>query len=356
MNFSDFNLSENTLKAINKKGYKTPTEIQKEVIPIFLNENVNIVAQAITGSGKTAAFAIPLVELVSEKNEALILTPTRELAIQVANEIESLTNNLKVVKIYGGKPIYPQIKELKKSNIVVGTPGRVLDHINRGTFNLDNVKYLVLDEADEMLNMGFIDDVEKIIRKCENLERILLFSATMPKEILNLVKKYLGDYKFIKIEISNKIEQSYYLIKNDNEKFNKLVNLLKSDFYGIVFCETKKETKILTKKLKDKGIKVEEIHGDLKQNARERAVRLLKNKKIKVLISTDVMCRGIDIRDLTHIINYNLPNSPEKYIHRIGRTGRAGKKGHAISLIHRRDLKKLRDIERINKIKINKAE
>ena len=357
MNFSELNLSENILNAIKNKGFEKPTDIQMKVIPLFLNDKCNIVAQARTGSGKTASFAIPLIELVNEDTlGAIILTPTRELAIQVADEIESLkgSKNLKIAKIYGGKAIYPQIKALKTANIVVGTPGRILDHINRGTLNLKNVKYFILDEADEMLNMGFVEDVEKILNACNRDKRILLFSATMPKEILNLAKKYMGDYSFIKAKINANIEQSYVEI-NENERFEALCKLLKNkDFYGLVFCKTKRDTKELANMLRDIGLKAGAIHGDLSQPQREKVIRLFKQKRIKILIATDVMSRGIDVNDLNCVINYHLPQNPESYMHRIGRTGRAGKKGKAISLINRREYKKLKHIERTMKVKIRR--
>ncbi|ACV25208.1 DEAD/DEAH box helicase [Methanocaldococcus fervens] len=358
MSFSELNLSENVLNAIKNKGFEKPTDIQMKVVPLFLNESCNIVAQARTGSGKTASFAIPLIELIDEDSgiEAIILTPTRELAIQVADEIDSLkgNKNLKITKVYGGKAIHPQIKALKKANIVVGTPGRVLDHINRGTLNLKNVKYFILDEADEMLNMGFIEDVEKILNACNKNKRILLFSATMPKEILNLAKKYMGDYEFVKAKINANIEQSYIEI-NENERFETLCRILKDrEFYGLVFCKTKKDTKDLANMLRDIGFKAGAIHGDLNQSQREKVIRLFKQKKIKILIATDVMSRGIDVNDLNCVINYHLPQNPESYMHRIGRTGRAGKKGMAISIINRREYRKLKHIERKMKLKIRK--
>ncbi|XRO77062.1 DEAD/DEAH box helicase [Methanocaldococcus sp. 10A] len=362
MNFSELNLSENVLTAIKNKGFENPTDIQMKVIPLFLNDEGNIVAQARTGSGKTAAFAIPLIELINDKNnenngiEAIILTPTRELAIQVADEIESLkgNKNLKIAKIYGGKAIYPQIKALKNANIVVGTPGRILDHINRGTLNLKNVKYFILDEADEMLNMGFVEDVEKILNACNKNKRILLFSATMPREILNLAKKYMGDYKFVRAKINANIEQSYIEV-NENERFEALCRLLKNiEFYGLVFCKTKRDTKELANMLIDLGFKAGAIHGDLSQSQREKVIRLFKQKRIKILIATDVMSRGIDVNDLNCVINYHLPQNPESYMHRIGRTGRAGKKGKAISIINRKEYKKLKYIERTMKLKIRK--
>ncbi len=358
MDFNELNLSDNILNAIKNKGFEKPTDIQIEVIPLFLNDECNIVAQARTGSGKTASFAIPLIELVNEDSgiEAIILTPTRELAIQVADEIESLkgNKNLKIAKIYGGKAIYPQIKALKKANIVVGTPGRILDHINRGTLNLKSVKYFILDEADEMLNMGFVDDVEKILNACNKEKRILLFSATMPKEILNLAKKYMGDYSFIKAKINANIEQSYVEV-NECDRFKTLCKILKDkEFYGLVFCKTKRDTKELANMLRDVGFKAEAIHGDLKQPRREKIIRLFKQKRIKILIATDVMSRGIDVNDLNCVINYHLPQNPESYMHRIGRTGRAGKRGRAISLINRREYRKLKYIERMTKLKIRR--
>jgi len=358
MNFNELNLSDNILNAIKNKGFEKPTDIQMEVIPLFLNDECNIVAQARTGSGKTASFAIPLIELVNEDSgiEAIILTPTRELAIQVADEIESLkgNKNLKIAKIYGGKAIYPQIKALKKANIVVGTPGRILDHINRGTLNLKSVKYFILDEADEMLNMGFVDDVERILNACNKEKRILLFSATMPKEILNLAKKYMGDYSFIKAKINANIEQSYVEV-NECDRFKTLCKILKDkEFYGLIFCKTKRDTKELANMLRDVGFKAEAIHGDLKQPRREKIIRLFKQKRIKILIATDVMSRGIDVNDLNCVINYHLPQNPELYMHRIGRTGRAGKRGRAISLINRREYRKLKYIERMTKLKIRR--
>ena len=358
MDFNELNLSDNILNAIKNKGFEKPTDIQIEVIPLFLNDECNIVAQARTGSGKTASFAIPLIELVNEDSgiEAIILTPTRELAIQVADEIESLkgNKNLKIAKIYGGKAIYPQIKALKKANIVVGTPGRILDHINRGTLNLKSVKYFILDEADEMLNMGFVDDVEIILNACNKEKRILLFSATMPKEILNLAKKYMGDYSFIKAKINANIEQSYVEV-NECDRFKTLCKILKDkEFYGLVFCKTKRDTKELANMLRDVGFKAEAIHGDLKQPRREKIIRLFKQKRIKILIATDVMSRGIDVNDLNCVINYHLPQNPESYMHRIGRTGRAGKRGRAISLINRREYRKLKYIERMTKLKIRR--
>lgn len=358
MDFNELNLSDNILNAIKNKGFEKPTDIQMEVIPLFLNDECNIVAQARTGSGKTASFAIPLIELVNEDSgiEAIILTPTRELAIQVADEIESLkgNKNLKIAKIYGGKAIYPQIKALKKANIVVGTPGRILDHINRGTLNLKSVKYFILDEADEMLNMGFVDDVERILNACNKEKRILLFSATMPKEILNLAKKYMGDYSFIKAKINANIEQSYVEV-NECDRFKTLCKILKDkEFYGLIFCKTKRDTKELANMLRDVGFKAEAIHGDLKQPRREKIIRLFKQKRIKILIATDVMSRGIDVNDLNCVINYHLPQNPELYMHRIGRTGRAGKRGRAISLINRREYRKLKYIERMTKLKIRR--
>ncbi|CAB3287182.1 DEAD/DEAH box helicase domain protein [Methanocaldococcus lauensis] len=359
MNFNDLNLSENTLNAIKNKGFNKPTDIQTKVIPLFLNENCNIVAQARTGSGKTASFGIPLVDLIDENSKlsAIILTPTRELAIQVADEIESLkgNKNLKIAKIYGGKPIYPQIKDLKNANIVVGTPGRILDHINRGTINLKNVKYFILDEADEMLDMGFIEDVEKILNSCNNKnKRILLFSATMPEKILNLCKKYMKSYEFVKVKTTTNIDQSFIETK-ENERFKTLCKLLKNnEFYGLVFCNTKKDTKELKNKLRDIGFKAEAIHGDLKQPRREKIIRLFKQKRIKILIATDVMCRGIDVNDLKCVINYHLPQNPRAYMHRIGRTGRVDKKGTSITIITKREYRKLKYIEKTYKIKIKR--
>ncbi|AEF96974.1 DEAD/DEAH box helicase [Methanotorris igneus] len=365
LSFKELGLSENTLKALEKKGFKEPTEIQEKTIPILLNGDVDVVGQAQTGTGKTAAFGLPLIEKIDENSkdvQALILTPTRELAIQVSEEIDSLKGEkkLKILPVYGGQPIEPQIRQLKRGvHIVVGTPGRILDHIRRGSLNLKNISYLVLDEADEMLNMGFIDDVEEILRHTNKNKRVLLFSATLPRTILNLAKRYMEEYRLVSVKketlTTNLVEQIYYEVSN-SKKFEALCRVIdvEDDFYGLVFCKTRADVNEVANKLIEKGYEADALHGDIAQKQRERILNRFKKKRINILVATDVAARGIDINNLTHVINYSLPQNPESYVHRIGRTGRAGKKGTAISFVTPNEYRKLKYIKKIAKVNIRK--
>ncbi|AIF69471.1 hypothetical protein PAP_05315 [Palaeococcus pacificus DY20341] len=364
MSFENLGLSGNTLKAVKRKGFKKPTDIQREVIPRLLNGEKDLIGQSQTGTGKTASFALPLIELIEEKNrhvQAIVLAPTRELAIQVADEINSLKGKkkLSVLPIYGGQPIGPQIRALERGvHIVVGTPGRVLDHIERGTLRLENIHYFILDEADRMLDMGFIDDIEEILRYTNENKRVLLFSATIPREILRLARRYLGEYEVIRTEeeslAPNLVEQEYFEVA-PSKKFDLLCSLIGEGFHGIVFCQTKKETRELSKRLVKLGYRAEALNGDIPQRSRENTLRRFKNKRTKVLVATDVAARGIDVNDLTHVINYSLPQNPEDYVHRIGRTGRAGKKGKAVTFIRPGEYRKLRYIEKMAKVTIRKG-
>jgi ATP-dependent RNA helicase DeaD len=362
MSFEKLGLSESSLNAIRKKGFKRPTDIQREVIPRLLDGNKDIIGQSQTGTGKTAAFALPLIELIEEDIkdvQAIVITPTRELAIQVADEIRSLRGEKRiyVLPVYGGQPIGPQIKSLRKGvHIVVGTPGRVIDHIERGTLSLDGVKYFILDEADRMLDMGFIEDIERILRHTNEEKRVLMFSATIPREILRLARRYLKDYEVIRIQEKSlapeQVEQ-YYLEVHPRNKFKLLCRILDDEnFYGIVFCQTKKETRELAAELRAKGYKAEALNGDIPQKGRERILERFRRGKTKVLVATDVAARGIDVKDLTHVINYSVPQNPEAYVHRIGRTGREGKKGKAVTFVAPWESPKLRDIERIARVKL----
>ncbi len=342
MSFEKLGLSENTLGAVRKKGFSEPTDIQREVIPLFLRGDSDIVGQSQTGTGKTASFALPLVDVINEYErevQAIILTPTRELALQVADEIKSLRGKkkIKVLSVYGGQPIGPQIRYLRKGvHIVVGTPGRVLDHIRRGTLRLDGIQYFILDEADRMLDMGFIDDIRAIFRETPRDKRVLMFSATMPREVLRLAKRYMKEYKLIRTSsdepVPELVEQEYIEVV-PARKISVLKRILNSEFYGIIFCQTKRETKILAEKLARMGYSAEALNGDMSQRSRERTLMRFKRRKINILVATDVAARGIDVQDITHIVNYSLPQNAEMYIHRIGRTGRAGKKGKAITFI-----------------------
>lgn len=364
--FRALGLSNETLQALDQKGFEKPTPIQELTIPLLLEGEKDIVGQAQTGSGKTAAFGIPILEKFDSQSrgvQALILAPTRELAIQVADELASYKGNrrIKITTVYGGAPISKQMRELERgTDIVVGTPGRVIDMIERKKLKLDEVRFVVLDEADEMLNMGFLDDVELILSKCDADRRMLLFSATMPRRILTLAKRYMGAYELIEVEnkglTTATIAQSYYQVPARN-RFDALCRILaaEEDFYGIVFCNTKMAVVEITNSLNERGYNADSLHGDIAQNLREKVINQFKRNEKGVLVATDVAARGIDIQDLSHVINYGLPQDPESYVHRIGRTGRAGKEGKAISIIDNNELRKLRFIQNATNSSIQKA-
>lgn len=365
--FKDLGLSASIVEALAQKGFETPTPIQEQVIPILLEGKNNVVGQAQTGTGKTAAFGLPIVQNLKEKTntvQALILTPTRELALQVANEIVSFKGDKKlfITTVYGGQSIDRQIRDLNRgTDIVVGTPGRVIDLIKRNKLKLENIKYFVLDEADEMLNMGFIDDIEFIINQTNEEKQVLLFSATMPKKIMSLAKKYMGDYELVQVKkeqiTTTNVEQLYYAVyAKDKMKVLKRILEVNPNFYGIIFCNTKMGTDDVTRQLNQLDYSAEALHGDIAQNQRERILSRFKSKSCTILCATDVAARGIDVDDLTHVINYQLPQDPEQYVHRIGRTGRAGKEGVAISLISGSEKKQLKIIESIAKTSLHKAE
>nr|WP_157205751.1 MULTISPECIES: DEAD/DEAH box helicase [Methanothermococcus] len=365
--FRALGLSENILNALEKKGFKKPTPIQEKTIPLLLNRELDVVGQAQTGTGKTAAFGIPLIENIDDTSrtvQAIILTPTRELAIQVSEELNSLKGNkrLNILPIYGGQSIGEQIRMLKRgAHIVVGTPGRVLDHISRGTLKLENISYAVLDEADEMLNMGFIDDIEEILRNTNPNKRMLLFSATMPKRILALAKRYMGKYELVSVKkeqlTTNLTEQLYFEV-SPLDKFEALCRIIniEKEFYGIIFCRTKLDVENVANKLIEKGYNSEALHGDISQYQRERILKKFKGQRINILVATDVAARGIDVNNLTHVINYALPQDPESYVHRIGRTGRAGNQGTAITFIEPGEYRKLSYIKKIAKADIRKGQ
>lgn len=364
--FEVFGLSEETLLAIEKKGYTQPTEIQKLVLPVALGTDKDIIAQAQTGTGKTAAFAIPILERINFKVDksikALIVTPTRELALQIYEEIKSLRGNrkIKVATVYGGQSMERQLKDLAKGvDIVVGTPGRLLDHINRKTLDLSNVKYLVLDEADRMLDMGFLDNVLEIIKQTPETKRTFLFSATMPKEIVSIARKFMKDYEHIstvKEELTTENAEQIYFEVEEGDKLPLLCRIIdmNPEFYGIVFCQTKAEVDEIAKKLSDLGYNADGLHGDYSQSQRERVLDKFRKKQLNILVTTDVAARGIDIEGVTHVINYSVPRDPEYYVHRIGRTGRAGKKGLAITFVTRSDYYHFTRVKRFAKAKIVK--
>lgn len=355
--FKKLGLSENTVQALQRKGYTTPTEIQRKAIPILMEGKQDIIAQSQTGTGKTASFALPIIEKLRENAghvQAIVLTPTRELALQVAKEFESLMGKkrLKVLAVYGGASVSEQRDRLRQGiDIVVGTPGRVIDQIDRRSLNLSMVSFAVLDEADEMLNMGFLEDIETILKSTNQKKRMLLFSATMPKPIIGIARKFMHDPVILEIERQQQnlglTEQIYYELRPGDrfECLRRILDITK-EFYGIVFCKTRSDVDELSRKLMNAGYSASAIHGDVSQDQRERILQSFRQKKITVLVATDVAARGIDVTDLTHVVNYSLPQSSESYVHRIGRTGRAGKKGIAITFVIPSEKGKFRFMEK----------
>lgn len=351
-------LSPNLMKGIEELGYKTPTPIQEEIIPIFLEKENDIVGLAQTGTGKTAAFGLPIIEQIDIRNksvQALILSPTRELCIQISKDMKNYAKyiqDLKVVPVYGGASIDTQIRALKKGvHIIVATPGRMLDLINRKVAKIGNVKTVVLDEADEMLNMGFRDDLDSILEKTPKIKRTLLFSATMPKEVARIAKNYMNSPVEITIGTQNagaeNIRHIYYQVHAHNRYLAlKRIADINPDIYGIVFCRTRRETKDVADKLIKDGYNADAIHGDLSQSQRDHVMKRFREKTLQMLVATDVAARGIDVNDISHIINYNLPEDNEVYTHRSGRTGRAGKSGISIAIVNYREKSKIPQIEK----------
>ncbi len=342
--FSSFGLSESVLEALAAKGFTAPSSIQTIAIPRLLHEDGHLIVKARTGTGKTAAFGIPLVERITRQDslpQALILTPTRELALQVSREIQSFckTPFPRIASVYGGAPIRSQIRDLSRGvEIVVGTPGRVMDLMDRKVLDLSGIDWFILDEGDEMLDMGFLEDVETILAETKKDRRVALFSATMPNEILKIVHDHIGKVDILEDTTTPDekpaVDQYYMVVKREDklEAFRRLVDSAE-DFYGLVFCATKVGTDEVARRLVEAGYAAEAIHGDLSQEARERTLRRFRARHTTILVATDVAARGIDIERLTHVVNWDLPNDRETYVHRIGRTGRAGRRGTAISFV-----------------------
>ncbi|MDR0419448.1 MAG: DEAD/DEAH box helicase [Prevotellaceae bacterium] len=362
--FQDLGLSEATLAAIKAKGFETPSPIQRLAIPALLEGTKDIIAQAQTGTGKTAAFGLPILEQLEPngKVQALILAPTRELALQVSDELISFKGgrHVSVATIYGGASIIEQLRRLKKGvDIVVGTPGRVIDHINRGSLDLSGIRWFILDEADEMLNMGFVDDIESIFKETPENRRVMLFSATMPERIAKLAKKYMRDVEHLKVEsaqMTTSLTDQIYFEVSQGERFDALTRIIdvEPEFYGLVFCRTKVSVDEVVNNLIKRGYEADGLHGDLTQLAREKILSRFRNKNINILVATDVAARGIDISSLTHVINYSLPQDFESYVHRIGRTGRAGKEGTAITFISPGEYRLLAQMQRVIKTQLRK--
>ena len=360
--FNELVLSQSVVKAVSNMGFEETTPIQEQTIPIAMDGN-DLIGQAHTGTGKTAAFGIPMVEkfiVDKEQIQGIVLTPTRELAVQVAEELNKLGQfkGIRTIPIYGGQDIERQIRSLKKRpHIIVGTPGRLMDHMRRKTIRLHQIKMVVLDEADEMLNMGFIDDIETILKEIPIERQTLLFSATIPRQIQALAQKFMKDPKVISIKgkeltVAN-TDQSYIEVQERN-KFDVLCRLLdiQSPDMAIIFSRTKRRVDELNDALNSRGYSAEGIHGDLTQSKRESVLSKFKEGTIEVLVATDVAARGLDISGVTHIYNFDIPQDPESYVHRIGRTGRAGNSGVAFTFVTPREITHLRTIEQLTKRRI----
>ena len=363
LSFRDLGIIEPLLKALKEVGYETPSPIQAQTIP-FILDGKDVLGQAQTGTGKTAAFALPILSRIDLKQrdpQVLVLAPTRELAIQVAEAFQRYASHIKdfhVLPIYGGQDYSTQLRALKRgAHVVVGTPGRVMDHMRKNTLSLTNLKFLVLDEADEMLRMGFIDDVEWILEQTPDNRQIALFSATMPSVIRKITEKYLRKPEHVTIKVTTasaeNIRQRYWLVSGVH-KLDALTRILEAETFDgmIIFVRTKTATIELAEKLEARGYSAAAINGDMSQNLRERAINHLKNGKLDILIATDVAARGLDVDRITHVLNYDIPYDTESYVHRIGRTGRAGRTGDAILFIAPRERKLLSNIERATKQKI----
>lgn len=367
LSFRDLGLRESLLETLEQLGYETPSPIQEKTIP-HLIAGEDMVGQAQTGTGKTAAFALPVlnnIDMGQKTPQVLVLTPTRELAIQVAESFERYASGIdhfRVAAIYGGQEYRSQLQQLKRGvQVVVGTPGRVMDHLRRGTLDLSELQTLVLDEADEMLRMGFIDDVEWIMDQTPDDRQIALFSATMPPAIRKIAQKYLDEPTEItikrKTETATTINQRYWML-NQRYKFEALTRILEAEEVDgmIIFVQTKSITVTLAEKLEARGFKATALNGDIPQHLRERTVDRLKEGKIDIVIATDVAARGLDVQRISHVINYDIPREAETYVHRVGRTGRAGRKGEAIALVTPRDSRLLHNIERMTKQSLAKME
>ncbi|MCH5326178.1 MAG: DEAD/DEAH box helicase [Duncaniella sp.] len=356
--FEELGVSEPLLRAIAELGFEIPMPIQERVIPRLLGDADDIVALAQTGTGKTAAFGLPVIQRIdaSERTtQAIVISPTRELCLQIAGDLSDFSKyirGIKVVPVYGGSSIQSQIRALRAgAQVIVATPGRLIDLINRGVVSLERVNTVVLDEADEMLNMGFLDSIEEILSHVPDHRKMLLFSATMPKEILKIARRYMRDYEEIVVGSRNEgaetVRHIYYMVKA-NDKYSALKRVADNSpgIYAIVFCRTRSDTQEIADNLIRDGYNAEALHGDLSQQQRDIVMKKFRDRVISLLVATDVAARGLDVTDLSHVINFGLPDDSAVYTHRSGRTGRAGKKGVSIAIIHSREQGRLREIER----------
>ncbi|MDP6852716.1 MAG: DEAD/DEAH box helicase [Candidatus Marinimicrobia bacterium] len=364
--FNNTKLNENILIAINEMGFEKPTLIQAQTIPHLMFSKQDLIATAQTGTGKTGAFGLPAVHLthIEEKQtQTLVLCPTRELCIQIAKDLTNFSkyiNGLNIVAVYGGASIDTQTKALRKgAHIVIGTPGRTKDLIRRKRLHLADIRRIILDEADEMLTMGFKDDLEAILAETPEKKQTILFSATMFKKIVSITKTYMQNPVEISASRVNlgaeNVKHIYFMVHaSDRYEVLKRIADMNPNIYGITFCRTRKETKEIANKLMHDGYNADAIHGDLSQAQRDEVMGQFRKRKLHMLVATDVAARGLDVNDLTHVINFNLPDDAEIYVHRSGRTGRAGKSGISIAIIHTRETRKIREIERISKISFSK--
>lgn len=361
MTFEELGLKAEILQGVEALGFVNPTPVQERTIPFMLNETKDLVALAQTGTGKTAAFGLPILHLLDAtqaKTQALVLSPTRELCIQISKDLKNYAAfmpDMHIVPVYGGEDIRVQLRQLDRTpQIIVATPGRLIDLVERGKVKLEDVAYLVLDEADEMLNMGFKEDIETILKTIPETRRTMLFSATMPKEIAQIAKTYMTDNEEITIGERNtgtqNVEHIYYVCQAKQRYLvlKRIVDL-NPDIYAIVFCRTRQETKEVAEKLINDGYNADALHGDLSQSMRDTVMQKFRVRNLQILVATDVAARGLDVNDLTHVINYNLPDDVEVYTHRSGRTGRANKKGVSVSIIHQKEKFKIKAIERMLK-------
>lgn len=366
--FESLGIEEGLLNSVTALGFTQPTPIQEKAIPVLLQGTKDFIGLAQTGTGKTAAFGLPLLQLINKGDrfpQALIVCPTRELCLQITNDLNTFKNkkeHISITAVYGGTSISMQIRDLKKgTHIVVATPGRLIDLIERKAINLEKIHYVILDEADEMLNMGFKEDIEFILKNTPNRQSIWLFSATMPAQIRQVSKRYMEKPFEITIGKANEgaanIDHQYYATQHHNryEVLKRIIDF-NPGIYGIVFARTKADTQDIAERLTREGYDIDAIHGDLTQQQRDKVMGLFRDKSIKLLIATDVAARGIDVTGITHIINYELPDDVEVYTHRSGRTGRAGKSGISVSLVTPKEIYRLRQIERILKSRVHKMD
>ena len=362
--FQELGICDEILKAITELGYENPMPVQEQVIPHLLNEETDLVALAQTGTGKTAAFGLPVIQRIDLslcKPQALILSPTRELCLQIASDLTDYSqyvSGLRILPVYGGSSIESQIKTLKKGvHIIVATPGRLVDLIERRTVQLDHVSTVIMDEADEMLNMGFIEDIEEIMHAMTGPKRVLLFSATMPDRIAALARNYMHEPDLLKVEsqhVTTDLTNQIYFEVREGDKFDALTRIIdvEPEFYGIVFSRTRTGADDIVAKLLERGYAAEVLHGDISQAQREKILGKFKKKQVNILVATDVAARGIDVSNLTHVINYSLPQDSDSYVHRIGRTGRAGNQGTAITFISPSEMRKFGFLKRTIKADI----